>query len=384
DHFNINKLHKLKHYTDAIRSHGTADGYNTENTERLHIDLAKVAYKATNRKAYTRQMTVWLRRQESIHKFGTYLQWAVPGYIVHPATIDDSDDDEMPEAPSPEAGPEPPAADESDDEEDLDIPEDSHPSGPVYVFAKTPGFPNLTAASISTDFHAPDFLHKLAEFLRSKSIPSTFEPSSASIFPVYKHLSLTLPAISEVTSHVILDKIRAVKSKPMQLTNKGVKPAKPGQFDTILVRTGSPDERENPTSGLRVARVRVIFRLPDQYGKYPDPLAYIDGFKPFTQPVADLGMHQVSLSSRNHRQNSEIIPVTDFVRSCHLIPVFGRSIHPGWTSENVLDQCKSFYLNPYLRHHHFYFLRYLFDLLTSKKAAEEHRVCRRLLGRAGR
>ncbi|KAJ7762799.1 hypothetical protein DFH07DRAFT_867460 [Mycena maculata] len=352
DDFNIIKIHKLEHYTDAICSHGTADGYNTENTERLHIDLAKVAYKATNRKSYTRQMTVWLGRQESVHKFGTYLQWAVPGYIV-------------PETPLPE--PEPPA-DDPDDEEDLDIPPNAPLSTPVYAIAKKPGFPALTAASISTDFHAPEFLNKLAAFLDSKSIPSPIEPSATSTFAVYKRLSLTLPALSEVTSHIVLDKIRAVKGEPMQLTSKGVKPAKPGQFDTVLVRTAPPVEGESPISGLRVARVRVIFHLPEQYGTYPDPLAYVDWFKPFTQPVANLGMHHVSLSSRNHRQHSEIIPVTDFVRSCHLIPVFGHSVDPTWTSEHVLDQCISFYLNPYLRHHDFYFHPRELNLLALPEA----------------
>jgi hypothetical protein len=56
-HFDINKLHKIKHYVDSIRSRGTADGFNTENTERLHIDLAKAGYNASNRVNYTRQMT---------------------------------------------------------------------------------------------------------------------------------------------------------------------------------------------------------------------------------------------------------------------------------------------------------------------------------------
>ncbi|KAF8804397.1 hypothetical protein BYT27DRAFT_7225361 [Phlegmacium glaucopus] len=44
-HFNISKLHNIKHSIDAIRSHGTADGFNTEGTERLHIDLAKMGNK---------------------------------------------------------------------------------------------------------------------------------------------------------------------------------------------------------------------------------------------------------------------------------------------------------------------------------------------------
>ncbi len=59
-HFNISKLHNVKHYVDSIRSHGTADGYNTEGTERLHIDLAKMGYNASNRKEYIKQMTIWL------------------------------------------------------------------------------------------------------------------------------------------------------------------------------------------------------------------------------------------------------------------------------------------------------------------------------------
>ena len=48
-HFNINKLHNIKHYLNSICSHGTADGFNMEASERLHIDLAKMGYLATNK-----------------------------------------------------------------------------------------------------------------------------------------------------------------------------------------------------------------------------------------------------------------------------------------------------------------------------------------------
>lgn len=41
EHFNIPKLHSLIHYVDAIIQVGCLDGVNTENSERLHIDLAK-------------------------------------------------------------------------------------------------------------------------------------------------------------------------------------------------------------------------------------------------------------------------------------------------------------------------------------------------------
>ncbi|KAJ6623824.1 hypothetical protein B0H10DRAFT_2213196 [Mycena sp. CBHHK59/15] len=309
EHFNINKIHKLKHYIDSIRSRGTADGYNTENTERLHIDLAKVGYKATNKKAYTQQMTVWLRRQEAVHKFGSYLQWAVPGYIAEPASDVDPKIEE--ESMEPPVEPDFQVPDDSDDDEgELDVPQAARPTIPVYAVAKNPDFPNLTAASISTDFHTPDFLENLTDFLTDNSIIPTLAPSTATFFAVYKHISLTLPTASEVTSHIVLDKIRAVKAQSMQMTSKGIKPVKAGQFDTILVRTHPPVDGEGPTSGLRVACVRVIFRLSTQCGNYPHPLAYVDWYKPLTQPVDNLGMYQVSLSSPLRLGWLDVLPLS--------------------------------------------------------------------------
>ncbi|KAJ6567632.1 hypothetical protein DFH09DRAFT_1081075 [Mycena vulgaris] len=46
--FNLPKLHYCKHYIMYIKLFGTTDNYNTEYTERLHIDLAKDAFRSTN------------------------------------------------------------------------------------------------------------------------------------------------------------------------------------------------------------------------------------------------------------------------------------------------------------------------------------------------
>ncbi|KIY51095.1 hypothetical protein FISHEDRAFT_12666, partial [Fistulina hepatica ATCC 64428] len=75
DHFNIPKLHSMQHYPDLIPLLGSADGYNTESPERLHIDYAKNAYRASNKRDYTVQMTRWLDRQEAVDHFSLYLQW---------------------------------------------------------------------------------------------------------------------------------------------------------------------------------------------------------------------------------------------------------------------------------------------------------------------
>jgi hypothetical protein len=75
DGFNLPKLHSLAHYVESIQLFGTTDNYNTEYTERLHIDLAKDAYRATNHRDEYGQMTVWLERKEKILQHQSYLDW---------------------------------------------------------------------------------------------------------------------------------------------------------------------------------------------------------------------------------------------------------------------------------------------------------------------
>ena len=73
--FDIPKLHFVGHYRLFIELYGTTDNMNTEYTERLHIDLAKDAYRSTNRKDKYPQMTAWLDRRERIFQHEKYLWW---------------------------------------------------------------------------------------------------------------------------------------------------------------------------------------------------------------------------------------------------------------------------------------------------------------------
>ena len=45
--------------------------------------------------------------------------------------------------------------------------------------------------------------------------------------------------------------------------------------------------------GLTAAQVQVIFSLPEEYGSFPEPLAYVEWFTHFGNPVPDLGMYQI-------------------------------------------------------------------------------------------
>ena len=79
DHFNIPKVHFMLHYVQSIKLFGTLDNFNMEYTEQLHIDLAKDAYRATNKKDEYSQMTLWLERCEKIFHHANYIAWCRSG-----------------------------------------------------------------------------------------------------------------------------------------------------------------------------------------------------------------------------------------------------------------------------------------------------------------
>lgn len=74
-HFKLPKLHNAGHYRFLIELYGTTDNYNTQATERLHIDYAKDAYEATNGKDEFSQMTLWLERKEKVLRHDLFIKW---------------------------------------------------------------------------------------------------------------------------------------------------------------------------------------------------------------------------------------------------------------------------------------------------------------------
>jgi Plavaka transposase len=75
ENFLIPKIHSMLHYKSSITLFGTTDNYNTEQSERLHIDMAKNAYRASNRKDEYPQMTAWLERREKMHTHAAFIRW---------------------------------------------------------------------------------------------------------------------------------------------------------------------------------------------------------------------------------------------------------------------------------------------------------------------
>jgi len=90
--FNIPKFHSLIHYVLAIHSHGTLDGYNTESPERLHIDFAKVPFRAGNKQDYTAQMAMWMSCHDAVWHYKVFLHWAKGNGFIDSEEDDDDDD----------------------------------------------------------------------------------------------------------------------------------------------------------------------------------------------------------------------------------------------------------------------------------------------------
>jgi hypothetical protein len=84
EQFNLPKLHACTHYITSIKLFGTTDNYDTQYTERLHIDLAKEAHQATNMKDELPQMTTWLERREKVACHEKYIDWCHEGTANQP------------------------------------------------------------------------------------------------------------------------------------------------------------------------------------------------------------------------------------------------------------------------------------------------------------
>ncbi|KAI0062769.1 hypothetical protein BV25DRAFT_1870210 [Artomyces pyxidatus] len=312
EHFNIPKLHSLIHYANSIELFGTTDNYNTEQSERLHIDFAKDAYRATNKKDEYPQMTTWLERREKVARHADFIKWRASG---HPEFQHS----------------------------------DTHDS-PIHMHLQMTKNPTLKAVSFTTladDYGAVDFSDALADFVTHHNYPNL--PAAAARQRADNTL---IPTQTVAVHHNIkfwnhdalqrddgTDARDAVHVRPERKDKRGR--AVPARFDTVLVKTGA-SQGAGGIAGYRVAQVRVVFQLPDK----------VVSNLPFAAaPERDHLMYKITRSMRNGRRMAAVIPVSSIERSVQLFPRFGACAPREWTSFNVLELCDSFRVNPFVDRH---------------------------------
>ncbi|KAG1810188.1 uncharacterized protein HD556DRAFT_1428325 [Suillus plorans] len=322
NNFNLPKLHATRHYTLMIMMLGTTDNYNTEYTERLHIDYAKDAYRATNHKDEFLQMTRWLERKEKVLRYEKYINWRLAGnhesepYHSRPPDMTFRRLQTMTKHPSAKA---------------VNIDKLIEDYGTTYFHealaryitqlshTNDPCLSSQTLDVLAHDVHLP-----------FRSLP---------VFHKIKWLSVDTCDHGDAT--VTLDSVHA---RPQQ--SSGSSPLA-RRSDTALVSLGpNTDIVSAGIQGFRVGQVRVIFALPPKSlplllpptVQVPKHLAYIEWFTPFSSaPDRRHGLYELS-----------IVPLANIVRSVHLIPSFGAVVPQEWTSDTVLDDCNDFWLNSYL------------------------------------
>lgn len=228
-----------------------------------------------------------------------------------------------------------------------------------YIIVKFPPYPQMSIASLIDSFTASDFLQIFTTLLEHSPNTSSRapKPSLSMHLLVFKCFTVRLPSIPQVTNHVTKDVVYARPALPLV----GIRPGSAAAFDTVLARENSSQGRQghSPLSQLTVGQVKVIFCIPDEFGSFPHPMAYVEWFTPLTSLAPDLLMYQISRSTHNRQRCASIIPITQIERLVHLIPKFGKKIDLSWSSENVLNKAHVFYVNIYFRHRDFVLFCYL-------------------------
>lgn len=363
-HFNIPKFHAILHYTTLIRLHGTPDGYNTEAPERLHIDYAKRAYRASNKRDYLSQMTLWLGRQEAVAIRQAYIAWLRPELdddaeedgdedvvedttdFIIPLQTDDEETESLGDSDS----------EDSDSQDGLE----SLAEGPTQVIrsvvtaAKNAPLPRLSIPLLIKSFGAGDFKKQLEKYLRKEHI--TYETiTSGDRFDVFKRATFHL-SFPRDPDQITKDPVRAMPAKaggPLRILRKDP------YFDTVLVRQSDGELHllswlciaNGVSAPPRVARVRVLFKVPSTVAKHDRLLAYVEWFTPFGDRGRDKAsqLYQVRHAKTSKaRREASVIAVDSIIRSCHLFPVHGAQHNVWWKSATVLDSCSKFLFNEHM------------------------------------
>lgn len=372
-HFNIPKLHFLSHYSRAIKYYGTTDNYNTETTERLHIDLAKDAYRASNHKDEFTQMARWLERREKIFHHTNYIAWrCTESSAVLPRLGSTSTSDGMIGGR-------------------MDFPGSQRTLLDLKceLSQKVTRFPTVKAVSLEKiqdqgggGYGAVSFLHALKRFLvqyRDPTVPlnqvddyARFVVLPFRSVPVWHKVKFTN---AELYGKQTLDAISAHPS----LYNKSGKVVRSSRFDTVLININDGQNwvkgqlrRIQTTinihvilcSDSRIGRVRVVFTLPNDKldtlipPNIPPPthLAYVEWFTKLARtPEIASGLYRVKKeTTADGTCAASIIPLDSITRSIHLFPKWGGAVPPAWTCETVLDLAPSFLVNIFKDNHSYF------------------------------
>ncbi|KDN43570.1 hypothetical protein RSAG8_05947, partial [Rhizoctonia solani AG-8 WAC10335] len=360
----IPKLHMISHYVHLICELGTPDGYNTETSERLHIDFAKMGYHMSNKINVTKQMALYIQCLEAIAMHAAHLQEQenlakededVEGEDVEDedwwdAWYDNEEDADREEEilpkeeenqeevaePELEAGEEaqagqevgsdgqassegePVYAVEWDEERDGDSERGRlcYPS-PEVVVAKTPTVKQVSANHMIRHHGATNIMPSLRTYLNrvaGQYCDLDFEDVDEYWFNIWSCIRLFHPPPPFKPTEGPHTEV--VQAQPEKSDTYG-RVTKPARFDTVLILT---NQDGRGIHCYRPARVRVIFQLPTQIRHvYPRQLAYVEMFNYCSgTPVGPTALFTTAHARQNGERLTTIVPLSAIQMTCHL------------------------------------------------------------------
>ncbi|KAH9911069.1 uncharacterized protein B0H18DRAFT_893607, partial [Fomitopsis serialis] len=294
EHLNIPKVHSLLHYVDSIRRLGTTDNFNTEMFERLHIDCAKKAWRASNHRNARPQMIKWLDRRE---KRSTHLPRSSKTRIKlakHPSFARQS----------------------------LPSIEERHAA---------PGFTDADRANRHLPFGRVDVFHGF----KFNNIPlndNTEEKDGVKARP------------SSADKPARFDTVVVLRGDEAEAT--GLQGTRVGRLRVIFQL---PKTIRDPTTNLDM-------EAPEEWAQ-EGPLAYVEWYGKLGSTANPVHMmydvNKLPLPS-NGKPQGDVVPLSSIRQSCQLIPRFPgpsssdslkRSVPDDWKSDTVLDCASKFVLN---------------------------------------
>ncbi|KAG8795971.1 hypothetical protein FRC12_007317 [Ceratobasidium sp. 428] len=395
-HFNIPKLHNVRHITDQIRAKGSADNFTTETIEHLHIDTIKEAYPATNKKDWEKQTIRWLTRREKLIEFLLFHTWrkrpealadsAIAAKGVGDGNVGDVIADngtdrgenvaggvatESPEpavhrhrrggfaamvvsnpessGPVPTPQVKPKAVGTKKRKRQIDDPDDSEERCAKRI-------ERVQQAYGLSQFHdmavVPTETTTLAEVQTKYGLPTLLDDCKAA------HL---VPASTSLQAVVEVWKSARVQQPPSRFFPKpdwirvhAAPPTdkEPAVADPVLYVEGRGNGQKVDRSRLRlqdcrIGRLRLIFRLPPSTPQTPagPVFAYIHNFLSLPpRPENTTNMYVVTKPACLRPQIAEL---SDVIRLCPLAPLISGPGIPGVLPQTSLDKYSSFYVNKY-------------------------------------
>ncbi len=365
-HFKIPKLELMHHVARLIRLNGSAPQHSTEHSERCHMTMAKIPYRATNRKDYGEQICRVLDRQEKLEWFFFYLEWmrtrrdkdahltckviAVRRRLRFQRVL------QRRQSPK--------------------IRDYFHVSSRFVMTNETtaiilttrPFMKNATLHRVAEIYKLNNLLELLSDYatpFQSINTRGWIGNDATDNLDVWDHLRLQLRATQTAE---LLQPVHISARPPSEKMRFG-------HCNFVLVRN-DPERHIVGIQGLFigdaiqtnfmtfvilstghfVAQIRLIFRV--QLKDRQHTLAYIQPFKPASRSTVgrplrhaaddNIRMFRVCrVLNRDKSRSARLISLSDIWRAVELIPLFRKQCPPHWTSMNSTELADEFYINSF-------------------------------------